>query len=1430
MPLSTANPTDPQTPDVLNQMPVVNPDGTPGTIPPEDWPKAQALNYRKAYFATSPEGKLGILHPDDVPKATAQGFQLGQPTKPVEQGSDEWYASKLPQPVVSALGWFQRKINDPLNRMAAKGAQVGHDIAQKPVEAYTTMSHAGDWLNATMPSPYGPKPPVSITPHEQAEQEHPVAMGVAGGVGSAVGGTVADPRSWPFFLAGGEAVEPAFQKLMSAGFAAQQGAGTAESIKYLHDNWDQMTPEQRAEYATQAGLQGTFAALSAKGAAEGAGEPLKEGAQAAGEQLVQTKNAIAQSRPVQAAQTAIQGAKAAWNPEKYLSPEQAATKAFRPRNSKSNWNQEISSALPDMRRAADQQGLDLDNMTLSDALNTAGAAKKDVWAEYEQNHLDPASPVQVSTQPVADAMRSKVSDRMNEQNPGMAKKIDRLASTYDNRVLTVGDLQDRVSQLNNELRSIEAKYVTDKRAAKLSPSNAYKFAERDTLRGLLDDTLEQTGGEGGADLRKRWGALNSVEDAISRRIPVAERANPVSLTKIFEMLQGPGRIVRGVFGGGPADVAMGLFNTKAMMNAEKMNNPDWLTQQAFLKTVARPGWNPRTVHDAEYVPTPTQPNLPTPPSANAPLQRPLGFLPRGVYQQPGGFEPNQPALPAYRGIPLGPSTVEGSAANAPKPAVRVPLEPNEPQGPALSRPGAGQPEQLPARVSGRPSSSNQPQRAPQGKAGGTYGNQTQVLTSAADLPGKYKVVEADDLVPSHNAGTFAQNPNYPEGVQERTYHSSKEAQARIIQQAQNYDPRYTVNTNPDAVNGPPIVTKDGIVLGGNSRTMSTQRLYAAGRGDVYKNALMNQAQSFGLDRNAIAGMKKPILVREVTATGGVEGMRKLGADLNKNMTGALSVQEKAVSAGRSISPETLETIGDLHGNLGEDASLRDVLSKAGHHVLNLLIRDGAVTERERPQLVDTATGGLSEEGKTFVERALLGSVIDDPDLMQRTPKSVLNKVGNSLADVAKLGAREDEYNILPLVREAIADHAEMAEKGLNVATYLDQPAMFGKPRSEAVEALIRTLGKKPTQAREAFRQFAQDAAFSQPGQGTLALMETPSAAKSFNDAFGSHLSDEQLLDALRDSMMTEPGKADPEAAAARQTQAVDQAKDAVRSGRIQEALGLRDQARRPELEPAELQDKDTKDMHQVNGEYTPARQGLHRNLVAQTGIGNSPQKENPTFVLLGGGAASGKSHLARAASLKYPDAVRIDPDAFKAGLPEYESLQKSDPLGASARVHEESSDISKQALDKAFDNRHDIILDAVSGKPEKTAKMLDWFRNAGYRIEAHFADRPVNEALGGMVSRFERNGRWVPPDVLTEGHAGAARTFPHIAPTVDESSLSTAKPGGGHQLVYENGNVYNQDAYNEYRAKGGQYGRSRHHSGVSEETRGNGETEPQASR
>jgi predicted 3-demethylubiquinone-9 3-methyltransferase (glyoxalase superfamily) len=400
---------------------------------------------------------------------------------------------------------------------------------------------------------------------------------------------------------------------------------------------------------------------------------------------------------------------------------------------------------------------------------------------------------------------------------------------------------------------------------------------------------------------------------------------------------------------------------------------------------------------------------------------------------------------------------------------------------------------------------------------GVNGRETTLLTPTTEIPARYRVVEANSLIPSHNAFTFTRNEGYPSGVQERAYHTSKEAQARVVEQAQNYQPDFTVNTNPDAVNGPPIVTPDGIVLGGNSRTMSTQRIYGTGQGEPYRAYLARHAEEFGVKREDIAAMKNPILVREIPAPATLDEARRVASELNKSMTGALGVSERAVSAGKSISLESLNQITAMKDELGEGATLRDLMRQRGHDLIPMLVRDRLITEQERPQFVDTATGGLSEEGKNFVERALLGSVVDDPVLMDRTPKSALNKIEGSLADLASLAGREDEYNILPVLRQALAEHAEIAQRGTSTELYLRQSRMFGETRNAAVDALVRLLDQKPKAVKAAIRQFVSDARFDVAGQQTLGLMERPSAAQAFNEAFRTNLSDHELTDAVKNA-------------------------------------------------------------------------------------------------------------------------------------------------------------------------------------------------------------------------------------------------------------------------------------------------------------------------
>jgi len=150
--------------------------------------------------------------------------------------------------------------------MAKKGADTGREIGSDVVTGATILAHPLDNLQASLPSPYGQKPSVQ-SPEEAAAEQHPIAKGVAEGVGGVVGGAVADPRNWPFLASG--AARPILQRVISGGFAAQMGKGAVDAAQNLHDNWDKLTPEQRSEAATQAGLSALMAAGAGLHAAGG---------------------------------------------------------------------------------------------------------------------------------------------------------------------------------------------------------------------------------------------------------------------------------------------------------------------------------------------------------------------------------------------------------------------------------------------------------------------------------------------------------------------------------------------------------------------------------------------------------------------------------------------------------------------------------------------------------------------------------------------------------------------------------------------------------------------------------------------------------------------------------------------------------------------------------------------------------------------------------------------------------------------------------------------------------------------------------------------------------------------------------------------------------------------------------------------------------
>lgn len=208
------------------------------------------------------------------------------------------------------------------------------------------------------------------------------------------------------------------------------------------------------------------------------------------------------------------------------------------------------------------------------------------------------------------------------------------------------------------------------------------------------------------------------------------------------------------------------------------------------------------------------------------------------------------------------------------------------------------------------------------------GNATQILGAGLSNPARYEVWELEDLIPSHDPENgFARNEKYPEKAQERPYHSDKGEQEKVRANALGYEPGFTVNTDPTAGNGPSIITKDGIVLGGNSRAMSLQLVYAQKpeKATQYREALKEKAAQFGLDPASLDAMRRPVLVRVVENDLSLDEMAVKSRLYNQTTTQKLQAKAEGVSRGRLLSPETLSL---LAAEMAEFDSLRQFLDSS----------------------------------------------------------------------------------------------------------------------------------------------------------------------------------------------------------------------------------------------------------------------------------------------------------------------------------------------------------------------------------------------------------------------------------------------------------------------------------------------------------------------
>lgn len=365
---------------------------------------------------------------------------------------------------------------------------------------------------------------------------------------------------------------------------------------------------------------------------------------------------------------------------------------------------------------------------------------------------------------------------------------------------------------------------------------------------------------------------------------------------------------------------------------------------------------------------------------------------------------------------------------------------------------------------------------------GIYGRETQAaFPDGGQVRARYRLMEADEVQPSHDPMNFQRNAAYPEGVQGRDYHRDTATQERVAERTIGFDPERLLDPTGLVVSGPPLVTPAGVAVAGNERAMLRRRVpdmnpVADAR---YRAALSERAESFGLDPQQVQGMRQPMLVREIVPDEGMDladpnTLRSLNTRSDQEVGKAKDLLSDAATRARGLREgRALDHFASTFDGTG---TLRHYLvGPQGRKFVQEMVADGVIPRAEMPRFVNPQTGVLNAEGMNLVERMMQFAAVPDSDIIAAAPPFLLGKIEGAAPYVAQ-ASRVPGWDLGPMLRDALRFHVEAQGKGVRVGDMLDNTELFGREGELGAEALARFLDQASVkQVRDLFADYSRQA-------------------------------------------------------------------------------------------------------------------------------------------------------------------------------------------------------------------------------------------------------------------------------------------------------------------------------------------------------------------
>lgn len=384
------------------------------------------------------------------------------------------------------------------------------------------------------------------------------------------------------------------------------------------------------------------------------------------------------------------------------------------------------------------------------------------------------------------------------------------------------------------------------------------------------------------------------------------------------------------------------------------------------------------------------------------------------------------------------------------------------------------------------------------------------LADGSTIRGHYVLTEAGAATASHDVNNaYEPTEGFPvdengESVNDRDYKRDKDAQRIVRDMADSYDSR--------ALQTPVIVSKDGVVLSGNNRTMSGDIAAQQGTDKAYIDHLREFGAMFGFTPEQIDGMQHPrvVFVPDEELPYDARTFARFNAEQQKKQ----SKPEHAVKLGKIVPDKVFTSITNdisrfdrMSDYYADDKSVASAISQ--------LLDAGVINEMQLPEL---RTGNaLSAAGKELIENTLIGKVFQtSPDAVRQiisTPtlrQSVvmgLNEIANNRT-LAKSGydLSKELAAAVDLVSRAKSDSPEIYKEGMPVSPYGRQKGLFddeyGDSRvTDGVTLLLADLlnSGKPSDLRKVLSTYNNEAASPAAGQIDMFSRDVTSKEEVLNN-------------------------------------------------------------------------------------------------------------------------------------------------------------------------------------------------------------------------------------------------------------------------------------------------------------------------------------------